>query len=320
MSRAASNSNAPRPGGATRPEVARLASLIARHTPHEGSFERAVPGLHLLRFDRPHGEWIHAVQTSSLGIVAQGAKVVMLGQEVYEYDEARMLVYTIDVPVSGQVTRASPGTPHLCFRLELDPQRIAALTLKAFPGGIPKLKDSGAIQVGATDLAIVDAAARLVELLDQPDRIGLLAPIITDEILVRLLLGPLGHRVAQIGHRDSALGRIATAVTWIKDHYAEPLHVEALAASVYMSPSTFHHHFKAVTSMSPLQYQKAVRLQEARRLMLASSQDASLASRSVGYASASQFSREYSRLFGEAPSRDVARLRKTATAVARLAP
>lgn len=308
----------PRRGDAALPGVAELARLIAGHVPHEGLFELEVPGVHLARIHRPFREWFHGRHTPCLGIVAQGTKSVLLGQEIHEYDESRMLIYAIDVPVVGQVTHASASRPHLCFRLDLDPQRIAALTLKAFPGGVPKTRDNGAIQVGEADQAIIDAAVRLIRLLERRDDIGLLAPIIIDEILVRLLLGPLGRRVAQIGLADSALRRIARAVAWIKEHYAQALSIEELAALVHMSPSTFHHHFKAVTSMTPVQYQKNLRLQEARRLMLVANQEASLAGRSVGYLSASQFSRDYSRLFGDAPSRDVARLRDQAVALARM--
>lgn len=313
-----SHLHGPRRGDAALTGVAELARLIAGHVPHEGMFEQQVPGVHLARIHRPYREWFHDLHTPCLSIVAQGAKSVLLGQEIYDYDASRMLVYTIDVPVAGQVTHASASRPHLCFRLDLDPQRIAALTLKAFPGGVPKTRDNGAIQVGQADQAIIDAAVRLIRLLERRDDIGLLAPIIIDEILVRLLLGPMGSRVAQIGLADSALRRIARAVTWIKDHYAQALSIEELAALVHMSPSTFHHHFKSVTSMSPLQYQKTLRLQEARRLMLVTDRDASLAGRSVGYRSASQFSREYSRLFGDAPSRDIARLRDQAVALARM--
>ena len=164
--------------------------------------------------------------------------------------------------------------------------------------------------VGQTTTAIVDAAARLVELMAQPADAELLAPLVVDEILIRLLRSSIGPRVAQIGQQESGVQRVAKAVSWVREHFAQPMAVEALADLAHMSVSSFHQHFKAVTSMSPLQYQKVLRLHEARRLMLSRMLDAGSAGRQVGYLSASQFSREYTRLFGSAPTRDVARLRQ----------
>ena len=294
-------------------EIRAFGKLIAAYAPYDGTFDLPVPGVHLMRASFAHKDLVHGVATPCLCLVAQGAKTTMLGAEIYRYDEATMLVYSIEVPVVAQVTRATPSAPFLCLRLDIDSRRLADLTTRAFPNGLVSSQNGGAVHVAAPDLEIINAAARLLRLMLQPDDIGLLAPIITDEILMRLLRGPLGIRVAQIGHAQSPLQRINKAVAWIRDHFTEPLIVDDLASSVHMSPSTFHHHFRTTTSMSPLQYQKALRLQEARRLMLASIHDANGASKAVGYISASQFSREYARMFGDAPSRDVARLRENAS-------
>ncbi|MHA6822414.1 AraC family transcriptional regulator [Ralstonia pseudosolanacearum] len=293
------------------PEALRmLGGLIAAHTPHDGTFDLPVPGVHVMRASRTYKDLVHGVATPCLCLVAQGAKTTLLGTEIYQYDEAKMLVCTIDVPIAAQVVRATPSAPFLCVRLDLDPQRVENLALKASPRSLAKPGDSGAIQVAPPDVEIVNAAARLLRLMQRHKDIELLAPIITDEILMRLLLGPLGTRVAQIAHAQSPLQRINKALAWIRDNFTESMSVDELAASVHMSPSTFHQHFKAVTSLSPLQYQKALRLQEARRLMLAEIHDANGASKAVGYVSPSQFSREYARMFGDAPSRDIAHRRE----------
>jgi len=291
-------------------ELHALVRLISGLAPYDGTFDLPVPGVHLMRVSRLHQELVHGVATPCWCLVAQGAKTTLLGTEIYQYDEATMLVYSVDVPVAAQVIRATPSAPFLCLRLDIEAQRMADLAIKAFPKGITSHGDNGAIHIAPPDVDIIGAAARLLRLMRQPDDIEALAPIITDEILMRLLLGPLGTRVAQIGHAQSPLQRIQKAVAWIKKHFAEAVQIDDLASSVHMSPSTFHQHFRAVTSMSPLQYQKALRLQEARRLMLAAVHDANGAAKAVGYVSASQFSREYARMFGDAPSRDITRLRQ----------
>lgn len=249
-----------------------------------------------------------------LCIVAQGAKMVMLGREVFEYDTSRMLVFSIDLPVAGQVLRASQAEPYLCFRLDLDPYRIAELALRVFPNGVPRPENMRGLYVANASDEIVDAASRLLTLLSQPADADLLGPLVVDEILIRLLRSPVGSRVAQIGYADSAVQRVARAVAAIRSNFSQPLKVEALARLVHMSVSSFHQHFKAVTSMSPLHYQKVLRLEEARRLMLVQPLDAQGAAREVGYLSPSQFSREYARYFGSAPIRDIARLRQEGVA------
>ncbi|WP_409333882.1 AraC family transcriptional regulator N-terminal domain-containing protein [Burkholderia contaminans] len=300
--------------------TARLAALIAAYAPHDGTFELPVRGMRIGCASASSPHWNHGVHHACLSIVGQGAKSARVGNDTYVTDESRMMVATADLPVTGRVIRANPAEPFLYVQLDLAPDRIAALTPRVFPHGLPKAVDYGALDTHDTPPEIVDAIARLMQLIAQPDDIDLLAPLIVDEILIRLLRGPSGARVAQVGVTDSTTQRISRAVAWIRDHYLDPMTVESLARQVDMSPSTFHHHFRAVTSMSPLQCQKVLRLQEARRLMCLSAMDARQACRSVGYVSASQFSREYARLFGDAPGRDVLKLRDEAVPLSRVAP
>lgn len=294
---------------ALKGELARLASLILARTPHDGTFELPIPGLSVMRASRTHKELMHGVHRAALCIVAQGSKRLFLGQEAFDYDGSRMLVSTVDVPVSAQITKASPSEPFLCLKLELDPQRIAALVMKVYPDGLPQAEKTTAIYLSQAEPNILDASVRLLALLAQPEDTELLASLVQDEILIRLLRSPMGGRVAQIGQDESRLQRVAKAVSWVQAHFDQPLDVERLAGLVHMSVSTFHQHFKSVTSMSPLQYQKLLRLQEARRLMLSKTMDAGMAARQVGYLSVSQFSREYGRYFGNPPTKDVAQLR-----------
>jgi AraC-like DNA-binding protein len=296
--------------GSSEPYVVRLASLIRAYAPHDGRFELRIPGAYAIRASRVNPELVHALQRPALCIVAQGAKSVLLGQEVYEYDASRMLVLSVDLPVAAQVTRATPSEPYLCFKLDLDPHKIAELVLKVYPHGLPRVPESRAVYVGQADMRIVNAATRLLELMAQPGDAELLAPLVVEEILIRLLRSPIGVRVAQIGLAESSVHGVAKAVSWLRANFSQPMKVEELAKLAHMSVSSFHQHFKAVTSMSPLQFQKALRLQEARRLMLSTMVDAGTASWRVGYQSASQFSREYGRFFGSAPTKDIARLRE----------
>jgi AraC-like DNA-binding protein len=307
------NSHPPQAGtaaGPSDPDLAKLANLIYAHTPYDGSFELRIPGVHAIRASRTDTELIHAVAPPALCMIAQGAKRVMLGQEVYEYDASRMIIYSVDLPVAAQITRANYSEPFLCFRLDINPRKIAELVLKVFPHGLPRVHESRAVCVTQTDVNIFNAAARLIELMAQPADAELLAPLVIDEILIRLLRSSIGVRMAQIGLEDSGLHGVAKAISWLRTNFSQPMKVEELAELAHMSVSSFHQHFKSVTSMSPLQYQKVLRLQEARSLMLTTMMDASAASRHVGYLSASQFSREYNRFFGSAPAKDIARLRE----------
>jgi AraC-like DNA-binding protein len=292
--------------------TAKLAGLIAAYAPHDGSFEMPIPGLHASRFSRINKECVHALRVSSLCIVAQGAKTVIVGDDVFEYDASRMIVFSVALPVAAQVTRASQSEPYLSLRLDLDPHKIAELVLKVYPHGLPPVQERSAVYIVPLDETIVNATTRLMECLAEPGDVELLAPLVVDEILIRLLRSPIGARVAQMGFAESSVDRVAKAISWLRANFSQPMKVEDLAELVHMSVSSFHEHFKSVTSMSPLHYQKVLRLQEARRLMLSTMMDAGTASERVGYVSPSQFSREYSRFFGSAPTRDIARLRQDA--------
>lgn len=294
----------------SEPDMEKLAGLIRAYAPHDGTFELRVSGLYASRFSRINRECAHILRLPSLCIIAQGAKTVIVGQQVYQYDASRMLVFSVALPIAAQITHASVAEPYLALRLDLDPQKIAGLVLKVYPQGLPPVQERRAVYVAPIDASIVNAATRVVECLSQPGDAELIAPLAVDEIVIRLLRSPIGVRVAQMGFAESTVQRLAKAITWLRDNFSQPIKVEELAELVHMSVSSFHEHFKSVTSMSPLQYQKALRLQEARRLMLSTMMDAGAASQRVGYLSASQFSREYSRFFGNAPTKDIARLRQ----------
>jgi AraC-like DNA-binding protein len=292
------------------PDLAKLSRLISAYAPHDGSFELRIPGLHANRFSRTNKECVHALRLPSLCIAAQGAKAVIVGQEVYQYDPSRMIVFSVALPVAAQVTQASFPNPYLSLKLDLDPHKIAELVLKVFPHGLPPAHERNAVYVTPVDANMINAATRLMECFGQPEDAELLAPLVIEEILIRLLRSPIGVRVAQMGLTESSVHRVAKAISWLRENFSQPMKVEDLAELVHMSVSSFHEHFKSVASMSPLQYQKVLRLQEARRLMLSAVMDAGTASQHVGYLSPSQFSREYSRFFGSAPTKDIARLRQ----------
>ena len=292
------------------PELRRLASRLAVLAPHDGKFPLRIPGTYAIRLSRVTNEASHSTLGPALCVAAQGAKVIMLGREVLGYDPAHLLVFAVGLPVSSQVTRATFRDPYLGFTLDIDPDRVRRLAARVYPAGTPKASDDRGLYVGAPTDGIIEAITRLLDLTTQPEDADLLGPLVVDEILIRLLRTSIGHRVAQIGHAKSGVQRIADAVGHIRSSFAQPTTVEQLATTAHMSASSFHQRFKAVTSMSPLQYQKALRLQEARRLMVFQDLDANAACQRVGYVSPSQFSREYSRFFGHTPVKDVARLRQ----------
>ena len=302
--------SAARPTASAKPDMAELARYIAAYAPHDGSFALRIPGLYASRFSRINRECVHTLRSASLCIIAQGAKTVIVNQEQYEYDASRMIVFSVALPVAAQITRASHSEPYLSLKLDLEPHKIAELVLKVFQRGLPPAQERKAVYLAPVTSNIVNAATRLMQCLAQPGDARLLGPLIVDETLIRLLRSPIGARVAQMGLDESSVHRIAKAISWLRANYSQPMKVEELAGLVHMSASSFHEHFKSVTSMSPLHFQKVLRLQEARRLMLSAMMDASAARERVGYLSASQFSREYSRFFGSAPTRDIARLRQ----------
>lgn len=245
----------------------------------------------------------------SLGIIAQGAKSITVGLETYQLGKSQMMMQPVSLPVALNITKASESEPLLATRLDLDPQRISEFVLKVYPNGLPPVRQWNAGYVVDADVNIVNAVIRLLECLQKPGDAELLGPLIMDEILIRLLRSPIGVRVAEMGFADSSVHQVAEAINWLQENFTQQIKVADLAEFTHMSVSFFHEHFKAVTSMTPMQYQKTLRLQEARHLMLSSQMDATTACRMVGYVSDSQFSRDYSSFFGASPRRAIARLR-----------
>ena len=285
-----------------------LSALIARHAESDGVHPTSIPGVWVIRASQPT-EPLHVLHVPALCIVASGRKQVTLSDLSYEYDAAKYLVVSVDLPIGGQVIEASEGAPYLCIRIDLDPGVLAALVVEQGKL-LPAAEDtSRGLFISDSDQSLTDAAVRLLRLLDTPEDITYLAPLVQREIFYRLLTGEQGAAIRNIASSNSRLQQVSRAIAWIKQHFTRPFSIDALAAEASMSPSALHLHFKAVTAMSPLQFQKQLRLQEARRLMIGHALDASRAAYEVGYESASQFTREYSRLFGAPPARDVARLK-----------
>lgn len=265
-----------------------------------------LPGLLMIRIDQPHQEAC-SVYEPCVALIVQGRKRLMLGDEILSYGEDRYLIATIDLPVKSAVQEASPAQPYLAVALRLDWREIASLMLETPHSATPPVvRDGHAMSTGLVTPALLDAFDRLLALLDQPAHIPVLAPLIRREIHYLLLVGEAGARLRQIATVDTQSHQVARAIASLNTRFSQALRVETLAREAGMSLSTFHHHFKALTAMSPLQYQKQLRLTEARRLMLSERLDASTAAFRVGYESPSQFSREYRRLFGAPPARDIA--------------
>jgi AraC-like DNA-binding protein len=284
-----------------------LSNRVARLAPFDGMHQSALPSLALTRGSEPTTR-LPTILQPCLCIVVQGRKRALLNDEVFTYDALNYLVVSVTLPAMGQVLDATPEHPYLSLRLNLDLQEIARLVLEMGDGGPPATANRG-LFVARLDEPLLDAVLRMVKLLDTPDDIAVLAPVVQREIYYRVLRGELGHRLVDLAHAEGGNHRIVRAIEWLKQRYAEPLSIEELAGAVHMSPSALHHRFKAVTAMSPLQYQKNLRLHEARRLIFADGIECAAAGHRVGYDSASQFSREYRRLFGAPPRAEVARLR-----------
>jgi AraC-like DNA-binding protein len=273
-----------------------------------GDYPMPIPGLGFYRREQPATPVVCMVEPSIV-LVAQGEKRLWVGGEGYPYDTARFLVTSLDIPANSEVLVASPTRPCLGLTFKLDLRILAELIAQ---GELPPTRERAVMKgvgIGVVTGAMLASFARLVELLDEPESIAVLAPLIQREIHFRLLQSDQAGRLRQICSVDGQGYRIARAIDWLKLNYDVPLRVEELAARVQMSAATFHHHFRQLTAMSPLQYQKWLRLNEARRLMLNEHRDVSSAAFKVGYESPSQFSREYSRLFGVPPKRDMAMLR-----------
>jgi AraC-like DNA-binding protein len=284
-------------------DVHDLARMVARLVPQSGVFETPVPGLWLIRADMP-GVPMPTVYEPSLCLIVQGAKTVSLGARLLEYDDAHSLVASVDLPLVGRVVSATPDRPYLCCKIDIDQTMLADL-IAAEPGPLPP-GDPPALAVHPTGADLLEAAFRLLRLQERPASIAVLAPLVQREILYYLLHGPQSAMLRHAASADSHLGRVARAIAWIRDHAHEQLRIAEVAAAAHMSASSLHQHFKRITGLTPLQFQKQLRLHEARHLMTARGINAGSAGFAVGYDSPSQFSREYRRLFGAPPRTDIA--------------
>lgn len=291
-----------------------LVDVIGRWTVGKEDCSTAIPNLALFRREAPTQPCACLVEPSIVFVV-QGAKQLLIGERAYAYDTERFVVNSLDLPASSQVLEASPDKPCLGLVLRLDLRIMAELIAQ---GGLPPPRDravEGGTALGTITPALLEPFSRLLALLDEPGAIAVLAPLIEREIHFRLLMSDQAARLWQITSVGSQSNRIARAIDWLRANYTQPLRIDELAAHVQMSTSSLHHHFRQLTAMSPLQYQKWLRLHEARHLMLNERLEAASAAFQVGYESPSQFSREYSRLFGASPKRDIEALRRRADEV-----
>lgn len=284
-----------------------LRALLARHA--RPDMTTAIDGVLVSKVEQP------ALPSPSMSgtvfaLIAQGAKRLALGDRVFEYRAGQYLVASVDLPVTGHFTEATPEQPALGFGLTLHPPAVAELLLQTGPGDFARAGSGAPPGIAVSDASdeLVDAVVRLLRLLDQPRDAAVLAPLVKREILWRLVTGEQGAVVHQLGIADSSLAHIARAVRWIRDHYTQSFRVEDVAQLSGMSVSAFYRNFQAVTAMSPIQFQKQIRLQEARLLLATHPNDVTGVGHRVGYDSPSQFSREYRRLFGAPPSQAAAHL------------
>ena len=291
----------------------RLKEKVLRHMPEAGLRKTAIPGMFMSR-RLAHDILESSLYRPSIGIMLQGKKKSIIGMEEYVYGEGQCLVVGVDVPSSFYVVEGTEEAPFLCVSLEVDKfmlTRLAAeVPLPAADGAESCLRG---VSVADVNLSVLDAFSRLVDLLDSPEQIPVLAPMIIREIYYRMLIGEQGEFLRRFHTLGSLSMQIAQAVTWLRDNYRSPLQVEELARRVNMATSTFHRHFKEVTSLSPLQFHKRLRLIEAQRLMLTERVDAASAGLAVGYESPTQFNREYKRLFGEPPHRNITRMKSASS-------
>lgn len=298
---------------ATKAQSDRLAQQIAKWTGQENFFESEIPGLRLSRWTTPTSPTSYS-HKPSICLIAQGRKRVMLGEDSFIYDAHHFLISSVELPITANILSASEEEPYLGLIMELDLQEISQLIVDSEFSVNPHKKEAPkGIAVGKLSGLVLDAFTRLLSLLDDPKSINILAPAIKREIFYRLLMSDQGTRLHQIVTAGSHSHQIAKAIEWLKNNFVKPLNVSELASNSGMSKSSFYTHFRAMTSMTPLQFQKKLRLSEARRLMLTENLDAMATTFKVGYESPSQFSREYSRLFGAPPSKDIKALREAST-------
>jgi AraC-like DNA-binding protein len=288
---------------------AELQALIARHAAPDGTPLAALPSVTVMAADAPAPPLPHVAEPM-FALVAQGAKRIGLGTKVFDYGAGEYLIVSVDLPLDAYVVVATADALFLGLGFTLKPEAIATLLLETGTAQ-PARADPPGIAVSDLTTDLVDPVVRLLRLLDQPADIPVLAPALEREILWRLIKGPQGAMVRQIGLADSRMAQVARAIRWIRGHYAEAIRIETLARIAGMSVTSFHRHFRGVTSMTPIQYQQRIRLQAARSRLMSSGEDVATVGLAVGYDSASQFSREYRRLFGAPPGRDGARLRRS---------
>lgn len=290
-----------------------LAEAIAQWTEGAEDYQSPIANLYLYRRNEPTPPNVCLVEPSIV-MVAQGAKQLVIGEQCYRYDAQRFMVTALNLPGSSQVLEATPEQPCLGLVYKLDLRTITELSTHSRLPLAADVSSQGVAAIGSLTPALADPFRRLIALLDEPESLSVLAPLVEREIHYRLLLSDQSARLRQIASTGSQGFRIARALDWLRVHYAQPLRLDELAAHVKMSTSNLHLHFRQLTAMSPLQYQKWLRLNEARRLMLNEHLDAASAAFRVGYESPSQFSREYSRLFGAPPKRDIDTMRREAAA------
>lgn len=285
-----------------------LAALISRIAQNEGDHVTAIASLSVHRRDMPTLP-VHCIYQMGLGVVVQGAKEIMLAGKLTHYSAGESLLTTIDLPVVSHVTQASQHEPFLGMMLTFDPRMVMQIAALMPPAKLGREISLIPLSVEPLDEGLINALSRLITLLDEPDLITHLEPLIQQEIVMRLLASNHGPLLRQIATAGSPSQNISKIVGWLKQNFIRPISMDELAANAFMSPSTFRQHFRSMTGVSPLQYQKKLRLQEARQQMLSKNLDANSAALTVGYESASQFSREYRREFGESPQRDIKRMR-----------
>lgn len=282
--------------------------LVERHAKIDGIHKTAIPSLFITRFSYITGPH-YSVHKPSLCIIAQGLKQITLTQDNFIYSSTEYILASVDLPISGQVIAASQDAPYLAIKLEFTSNEILEVLHDAQISIHQKDKINRGLSVNQIEVPLFETVMRLLRLLEQPNDILILAPLIKKEIIYRLLQGKNGEQLKQMAIEESSTHRISDAIQYIMNNFHQPFRVEDLAETVNLSVSTFHRQFKEITSMSPIQFQKQLRLQEARRLLLTRLVDATEAAFQVGYESPSQFSREYSRMFGLPPREDIKRLK-----------
>jgi AraC-like DNA-binding protein len=289
----------------------RAVALALNRAPGDGMHQTELPWLRLIRASKP-AQPVPAIYEPGLVLVLQGRKQARLGERLVHYDAMQCLIVPVTTLPRGHVVEASPEKPYVCLRLSCKTQALAELLLDGAGPATPATEADAGLHVGPVTAPLLDAALRLLRLLDEPQDLKTLAPMLLREILYRVLTGPLGSRLRALAQGDGVAHRLNRVIEQLTRRFAEPLSIGELAALAHMSPSTLHLRFKQLTALTPLQFQKQLRLQQARRLMLGEGLDATSAAHRVGYESPSQFSREYRRLFGAPPREDVALLRTAA--------